>query len=80
MIVRWTRTESCKTNVVKRRGGSIGRGETDVGRMYKGIGLSLDKMLGNCLTADTASDIPVTGEWVLTGKKFDSYLSMEKKE
>lgn len=52
------------------------RGETDVGRMYEGMGLSIDKMLGNHLTVDTASDIPVTGEWALTGKKLDSYLSM----
>lgn len=44
------------------------------------MGLSIDKMLGNHLTADTASDIPVTGEWVLTGKKLDSYLSMGKKK
>lgn len=28
------------------------------------------------LRVDTASDIPVTGEWALTGKKLDSYLSM----
>lgn len=35
--------------------------KTDVGRMYEGIGLSIDKMLGNNLTADTASDTPVTG-------------------
>lgn len=57
-----------------------GRAETDVGRTYEGMGLSIDKMLRNHLTADTASDIPVTGEWVLTGKKLDSYLSMEKKK
>lgn len=57
-----------------------GRGQTDVGRMFKGMGLSIDKILGNNVTADTASDIPVTGEWVLTGKKLDSYLSMGKKK
>lgn len=57
-----------------------GRGETDVGRMLEGMDLSIDKMLGNHLTADTASDIPVTGEWVLTGKELDSYLSMGKKK
>lgn len=28
--------------------------------MYKEMGLSIDKMLRNCLRADTASDIPVT--------------------
>lgn len=42
--------------------------------------MSIDKMLGNNLTADTASDTPVTGEWVLTGKKLESYLSMGKKK
>lgn len=54
--------------------------KTDVGRTYEGIGLSIDKMLGNNLTADTASDTPVTGEWVLTGKKLESYLSMGKRK
>lgn len=44
------------------------------------MGLSIDKMLRNHLTEDTASDIPVTGEWVLTGKKLDSYFSMGKKK
>lgn len=48
--------------------------------MYEGLGLSIDKMLGNNLTADTASDIPVTGEWALTGKKLESYLSMGKRK
>jgi len=55
------------------------RGETDIGGMYEGMGLSMDKMLGNHLTADTASDIPVTGEWVLTGKMLDSCLAMGEK-
>lgn len=54
--------------------------KTHAGRMYEGIGLSIDKMLGNNLTADTASDTPVTGEWVLTGKKLESYLSMGKRK
>lgn len=54
--------------------------KSDVGRMYEGIGLSIDKMLGNNLTADIASDTPVTGEWVLTGKKLESYLSMGKRK
>lgn len=54
--------------------------KTDAARIYEGIGLSIDKMLGNNLTADTDSDTPVTGEWVLTGKKLESYLSMGKRK
>lgn len=56
-----------------------GRAKTDVDRMFNGMGLSIDKMLRNHLAADTASDIPVTGEWVLTGKELESYLSIGKK-